>query len=149
GFAYAQVASSTGREEFHRKVIETLRPLIGTGAADAEFWRTLGETYLARGEIEQAEQAFRQEAAADPGSTGAQYSLGHLFQLRGRLAEAVQAYQRAVHADPDNAEALGNLAAAYSAMGEAEKARKALEQALRLEPGNLKWRQAVRSVVRD
>jgi len=142
GFAYAQVASSTGRDEFHRKVLETLQPLVGTSMADAAFWRTLGESYLTRGEIAHAEEAFRHEAELDPGSAGAHYSLGYLFQRRGKLLEAIQAYQRAVAADPSHAEALGNLAAAYSAIGEQEKARKAREAALKLEPGNLKWRAA-------
>src|SRR5262249_14376880 len=73
GFDYAQAASSTGREEFHRRVIETLQPLVGTTMADAAFWRMLGETYMARGEMEQAEEAFRQEAALDPRSADAQY----------------------------------------------------------------------------
>ena len=89
GFAYAELASSTGREEFHRKVVETLQPLVGTSVADAAFWQILGESHLARGEVAQAEEAFRQAVALDPGSASAHYGLGYLFQLRGKLPEGV------------------------------------------------------------
>jgi hypothetical protein len=41
GLAYAEVASSTGRQEFFPKVVELLRPLIGTNVTDGEFWQTL------------------------------------------------------------------------------------------------------------
>ncbi len=142
GFAYAELASSTGRREHHRKAVETLQPLVGTSAAEAVFWQTLGEAQLASGETAQAEEAFRQAVALDPGSASANYSLGYLFQLRGNAPEAIQAYRRALKADPYKAEALGNLAAAYSKMGERDAAAKALDEALRLEPGNLRWRAA-------
>jgi hypothetical protein len=135
GFAYAQLAGS------QPKVVEMLQPLVGTTVADAAFWQTLGEAHLASGDTAQAEEAFRQAVALDPGSASANYSLGYLFQLGGKLPEAIQAYRRALEADPYKAEALGNLAAAYSKMGEQDKAVKALDEALKLEPGNLKWRE--------
>jgi tetratricopeptide (TPR) repeat protein len=92
----------------HRKVLETLRPLVGATVADAAFWQTLGEAHLASGEAEQAEDAFRQAVALDPRSASANYSLGYVFQLRGKLHEAIQAYRRALEADPYKGEALGN-----------------------------------------
>ncbi len=149
GFAYAEVASSTGREEFHRKVVGTLRPLVGTSIADAAFWQTLGEAHLASGEVAQAEEAFRKVAGLDADSASAHYGLGYLFQRRGDLPEAIEAYRRALDADPYKAEALGNLAAAYSSIGQREEAMKALEAALKLEPGNLKWRAAAESMARS
>jgi hypothetical protein len=47
GFAYAEVAGSTGKQEFFGRVVELLRPLIGTKVTDAAFWQTLGEAHLA------------------------------------------------------------------------------------------------------
>lgn len=140
GFAYAELASSTGRGEHHRKVVETLQPLVGTAVADAAFWQTLGEAHLASGDSTQAEGAFRQAIALDPDSASANYSLGYLFQLGGKAPEAIQAYRRALEADPYKSEALGNLAAAYLQMGEHGEAAKTLARALKLEPGNLRWR---------
>lgn len=145
GFAYAELASSTGREEFHRKVVETLQPLVGTSVAGAAFWLTLGEAHLARGEIDQSQEAFQKAAELDAGSAGAHYGLGYVFQLQGKLPEAIQAYRQALEADPYKAEALGNLAAAYSKMGERDQAVKAWEAAIHLEPGNLRWRAAAES----
>lgn len=149
GFAYAELASSTGREEFHRKVVETLQPLVGTSAADAAFWLNLGEAHLARGEVAQSEAAFQKAVELDSGSAGAHYGLGYTFQLRGKLPEAIQAYRQALAADPDKAEALGNMAAAYSKRGEHEQAVKAREAAIHLEPGNLRWRAAAESAARS
>jgi hypothetical protein len=139
-FAYAQVASSLGRQEFFPRVIELLRPLIGTSITDAAFWLTLGEAYLAVGNIAEAEMAFRKAANLDPSSFSAHYSLGYLLQRRNELPEAIEAYRRAVDADSYRAEAFGNLAAAYFKKGEHEKALAALKSALGLEPGNLTWR---------
>jgi len=148
GFAYADLASSTGREEYHRKAVQTLLPLVGTAITDSAFWQNLGEGHLASGEVEQAEDAFRHAVASDPGSASAHYSLAYLYQLRGRLSESIHEYRRALEADPYKAEAFGNLAAAYAKIGEAKEALKALDEALNLEPGNLQWR-AMRSRVQS
>jgi tetratricopeptide (TPR) repeat protein len=148
GFAYVEVASSTGRQEFFARAIELLRPLIGTSITDAAFWLTLGEAHMGVGDIAQAEKAFRKTAELDSRSSSAQYSLGYLLQLRNHLPEAIEAYGRAVEADPYKAEAFGNLAAAYFRTGEQEKALAALKSALVLEPGNLTWRAAQRTVER-
>jgi hypothetical protein len=142
-FAYAELAGSSGNPEFQRRVIELLRPLIGTGIADAAFWQTLGEAYLITGEVTESEQAYRRAVELGPGSAGAHYSLGYLLQLRRQLPEAIEAYRRAVKADPFKAEAFGNLASAYFTMGEMKNAVAALKEALALEPGNLKWRDAI------
>ena len=58
GFAYAALASSTGRKEFHRKVVDILRPLEGTKVADAAFWQTLAEAHLSLDENARAEDAL-------------------------------------------------------------------------------------------
>ncbi len=149
GFAYAELASSTGREEFHRKVVETLQPLVGTSVANAAFWQTLGEAHLAAGEIAPSEAAFQKAAELDSGSAGAHYGLGYVLQLQGKLPEAIQAYRRALETDRDKAEALGNLAAAYSKLGNRDQAVKAWEAAIHLEPGNLRWRAAAESAARS
>ena len=142
GFAYAEVAGATGRQEYHRRVVEMLKPLVGTNVTDALFWQTLGEAQLALREVTGAEESFRKAVELSPHSAAAQYSLGYIFQLRDRLPEAVHAYQQAVNADPFKAEAFGNLAAAYFKMSERDKAQAALNKALTLEPGNLRWRDA-------
>jgi tetratricopeptide (TPR) repeat protein len=145
GFAYAEVASSTGRQEFFPKVVDVLRPLIGTSINDAAFWLTLGEAHLALREIGEAEKAFRAAAKLDPSSSSAHYGLGYLFQLRNQLPEAIEAYHRALEADPLKAEAFANLAAAYFKMGDRKQALAALKSALALEPGNLAWRATLRA----
>ncbi|HUS05602.1 MAG TPA: tetratricopeptide repeat protein [Bryobacteraceae bacterium] len=140
GFAYAEIASSTGENIFFRKAVELLQPLRGTSIADAMFWQTVGEAELALGEAIQAQEAFQTAAGLDPGAASAHYGSGYLFQLQGRRAEAIQAYERALRADPYKAEAWSNLAAAYLEAGMKAKALEALETALKLEPGNLGWR---------
>ena len=144
GFAYADLASSTGREEYHRRAVQTLQPLAGTAVTDTVFWQNLGEGRLASGEVGEAEDAFRQAVESDPRSATAHYSLGYLYQLRGKLPESIHEYTRALEIDPYKAEAFANLAAAYSKIGDVNAALKALDDALSLEPGNLRWR-AMRS----
>jgi tetratricopeptide (TPR) repeat protein len=144
GFAYAELASSTGRQEFHQRVVEILRPLAGTNISDASFWLTLGEAHLASGQVADAEEAFRKAVTLNAGLASAHYALGYLLQLRNQLPDAIQAYRRAVAIDPYKAEAFGNLAAAYFKTGERDKALAALKTALALEPGNLKWLESER-----
>ncbi|MCW5983504.1 MAG: tetratricopeptide repeat protein [Bryobacteraceae bacterium] len=140
GFAYAQLAGSTGRAEFNRRAAALLRPLAGTHAEDAPFWEIIGAAHLELDEPEPAAEAFRKALEKDPRSAAAHYSLGFLLQRAGRAVEAVAAYRAALESDPDKAEALGNLAAAYFALGRRTEALAALDAALTLEPGNLKWR---------
>jgi hypothetical protein len=140
GFAYAQAAGATGRVEFQRRAADLLQPLIGTAAADASFWHTLGEAHLALKELSAAERAFRKAAKLDPRSAEAQYSLGYVLQLGGHVADSAGAYRRAVALDAGKAEAWANLAAAYAAMGKPSEAARAIDAAVKLEPGNLKWR---------
>jgi tetratricopeptide (TPR) repeat protein len=145
GFAYAEVASSTGRQEFFAKAVEVLRPLIGTNINDAAFWLILGEAQLTLGEIGEAEKAFGAAAKLDPSSSSAHYSLGYVLQLRNQLPDAIEAYRRAVDTDPFKAEAFANVAAAYFKMGDRKQALAALRSALALEPGNLAWRATLRA----
>ena len=127
GFAYAEVAGSTGKQEFFGRVVELLRPLIGTKVTDAVFWQTLGEAHLAVGEIARSREAFRNAVDLDSGSSSAHYSLGYLLQRRNDLPAAIEAYRRAVAADPYKAEAFGNLAAAYFKMGEHGEGARSIE----------------------
>jgi hypothetical protein len=140
GFAYAQLASSTGRMEFNARAAGLLRPLAGTEAEDAEFWEILGAAHLELGELEKSEEAFRKALEKDSRSAVAHYSLGYLLQRRGNPGEAADAYRSALELDPEKAEALSNLAAAYFELGKDREAMIALDTALRLEPGNLQWR---------
>ncbi len=142
GFAYADLAGSTGRTEFYRLVVRTLQPLAETPLADSEFHENLGTAYLNLDEPARAEREFRLAAKLNPESSTALYSLGFLCQLQGRPAEAIEAYERAVAADPQKSEAWGNLAAAYQSVGETAKAKDRLRRALQLDPGHLRWRKA-------
>jgi tetratricopeptide (TPR) repeat protein len=142
GFAYADLASSTGRQEFYRLVVNILQPLAETSIANAEFRENLGTAYLNLGDLARAEQEFRFAVEKSPGSATAFYSLGFLCQLQGRPTEAIEAYKHAVAIDPQKHEAWGNLAAAYQSVGETGKAKDHLRRALELDPGHLRWRKA-------
>jgi tetratricopeptide (TPR) repeat protein len=146
GFAYADLASSTGRQEFYQLVVNTLQPLAETSVADAEFRENLGTAYLNLGDLARAEQEFRLAVKQNPESATALYSLGFLCQLQGRPAEAIEAYERAMMIDPQKPEVWGNLAAAYQSVGEANKAKDHLRRALELDPGHLRWRRALLSL---
>jgi hypothetical protein len=142
GFAYLDVAGSTGRPEFVNAALEVLQPLSEALATDAEFWENMAEALLRLGENAKAEAAFQRTLALRPTSPAALYGLGFLRQASGRLPEAVELYRRAVRADPAMADAWRNLAAALVSLNQSAAAKEALDAALRLEPGNLALRRA-------
>lgn len=73
----------------------------------------LGFIQAARGNLPEAEAAFRQAIATDPKSVTAQVSLGQFLWSTGKAADAEGAFRAAVGLDPANAMANRVLAAFY------------------------------------
>ncbi len=70
----------------------------------------LGRLLHERGNLAQAEQAYREAVKVGGNDPLLLYNLGVLFDDLGRDAEAMQAYDAALRADPDLADCHYNLA---------------------------------------
>jgi predicted O-linked N-acetylglucosamine transferase (SPINDLY family) len=89
------------------------------------------------GQIQQAEQFFRQVLGHDPKLAGAIEDLAELLYQTGRLADAEQLLRRAVTDAPDNASHCNNLGNVLAGMKRLDEAAAAYRQAIRLDPHNI------------
>ncbi len=90
--------------------------------------------YYQAGLFAQAEQAYRQAVAADPGNADAWCFVGLACRAQGKNAPAAEAYREALRLRPDFLEALNNLGNALVALGKPEEAVPFYERALALRP---------------
>ncbi len=86
------------------------------------------------GDLDRAEQAYRQVLNQDPTAAHAWYMLGAIGQVRGRIEESVANYREALRLSPDFPEACNNLGVALHALRRGEEAIDVLRRALALRP---------------
>ncbi|MGQ9510735.1 MAG: tetratricopeptide repeat protein [Thermaceae bacterium] len=96
----------------------------------AEAWNLLGLKRL--GDKAEAEVAFKEALARDPGHVRALVNLGNLHLERDEVEEAIRFYQEALRVDPDLPQAHHNLAAAYRRKGDLDRAVQHLKKSQRL-----------------
>src|SRR5579872_1120547 len=86
------------------------------------------------GRIAQAERAYREALALDPGHPEALGLLGMLAGQGGEPQVAVQLLQRALHRDPRNANLHYNLGETWRHLGDNEKALACFQRAAHFNP---------------
>ncbi|MBI3840084.1 MAG: tetratricopeptide repeat protein [Planctomycetia bacterium] len=86
------------------------------------------------GQLPQAEAAYRQILAQNPGHADACHLLGALCLQSGRAAEAVELITRAIAINPGNADYYNHLGAAYGALAEHDQAVSILRRAVQIAP---------------
>ncbi len=87
-----------------------------------------------RGQLAQAEEAYRQVLSSDPQCSGALEGLGVLVFQQGRAAEAVQLFGRAAALNAKSARLQANLGEALRVVKQFEKAAEHLKAAVALDP---------------
>ncbi len=95
---------------------------------------TVGVAHYDRGELAEAEAAFRQALAREPGNPRALNDLGNVAVRRGRRAEAEALYRRAVAAAPGEVYHRRNLARLLLEAGRNAEGENALREILALDP---------------
>jgi tetratricopeptide (TPR) repeat protein len=88
------------------------------------------------GELDAAEQAYRQFLLDSPDDSDAMHLLGVLQQQRGDSASAEQSIRRAIELEPEQAQFHLSLGGVQMHLGNAEAARTSFETALRLDPNS-------------
>ncbi len=86
------------------------------------------------GQLPQAEAAYRQILAQDPGHADACHLLGALCLQSGRAAEATELITRAIAINPGNPDYYNHLGAAYGAMAQHDQAVAILRRAVQIAP---------------
>ena len=90
----------------------------------------------ASGDLEAAEELYREVLAESPDDKYAHYNLGVIAQERDEVDEAVAEYDAALETDPDFVPALFNLAIVRTAQGEDREATQLYKRLLEIEPDN-------------
>ena len=86
------------------------------------------------GDVQAAEEHYREAVRRQPDSAEHLYNLGHFLDGRKSYDEAYRVLSQAVARDPQRADAYGDLAEAAAGRGMLGKARLFLGVALRLDP---------------
>ncbi|KAA3609153.1 MAG: tetratricopeptide repeat protein [Planctomycetota bacterium] len=94
----------------------------------------VGFALLGSGQLQEAEQAFRNAIKAAPERPWPWVSLGAVLNNLGRHQEAIQAYQQAIKINPNIAESYSNMGTAFLDWGKPEEALFGYRKALEIEP---------------
>ncbi|OGG04931.1 hypothetical protein A2Z33_06570 [Candidatus Gottesmanbacteria bacterium RBG_16_52_11] len=100
-----------------------------TAANDARVHNNLGNVYLDKGNLDDAEKEFLTAVRLKPGHAGAYYNLGLVYQKRSQPGKATEYFRKSIEADPDLPQPHKTLASMYFETGDYGKA---LEQVLTL-----------------
>lgn len=113
-----------------RKFDDALRFLKAAAAADpakaVEPDLVAAKIYIARGQLEEAQDTFKQALTRDPRSIPAQLGLAQLYAARGEVRTATELARGAVANAPNNIEARLTLVRTLIASGNAGEAEKEL-----------------------
>jgi tetratricopeptide (TPR) repeat protein len=95
-----------------------------------------GGLRLARGDLDGAEELYREAILIDPDNSTAHANLGYLLALRGRHEEAIGEAERAIALDPARSAPWAHMGMSQVALGSIGDGLSSLSRAVRLDPEN-------------
>ncbi len=131
GLIYEGQGTYETAETFYRQAIERHQP---DDVGRAVTWHHLGNTCVARGDLDEAAQAYQQAGTIDAVYALPWNSLGDVYAVLGRHDEAISAYQRAAKLDETFVFPWNGLGNVYAKLGRYPEAIDAYEQALTIDP---------------
>ncbi|PKN33629.1 MAG: hypothetical protein CVU61_12340 [Deltaproteobacteria bacterium HGW-Deltaproteobacteria-19] len=131
-----------GEGEYNRALGE-LKAAMTLQPENPRVYQHLGELYVCRGMLEDAEKAFRKAIHCEPRFTRAYDSLAEVFARKGDRERMIAAMRKATAISPKNANRQLNLGKALLENDAVEDARKAFEQAAREAPADLPIRREI------
>jgi Flp pilus assembly protein TadD len=96
--------------------------------------RGLADAYLATGDLQLAEETYKEAIALRPHYWAGYNWLGIFYLRQGRYEEAIQSFEEVVRLAPDSYRGYSNLGAAYYFADRRVEARRAFERALEINP---------------
>lgn len=133
----AEVFYRQGKYELVQAVTSSALTVDGAVRSPEETSRVYnlkGFALIARGDLNQATQAFRKAVEADDKNAAAWNNLGTRYLDSGDIKTARSCFEYALELQPNFARAHLNLGAALRAAGELKPSEAALQAALRLQP---------------
>lgn len=123
--AYAEAHFNLGNllasQKHHREAIQAFDRVIELNPANAKAWHNRGAAQEQLGELEAAEESYRQALAADPKYRDVLSNLGLVMTVRGRT-EGIAILEELLEKSPDSAEEHWNLGIALLRLGQYSRA---------------------------
>ena len=104
------------------KAEKILQDIISTDSKCDAAWYYLGMNYIAKSDVEMAEECFQAAAAIDPSNFWYRYRLASLYALTSREELTIDMYEKLLDDFPKKSELYFDLVELYSSQGEFEKA---------------------------
>lgn len=101
-----------------------------SGESSVSQLQTIGEKYLAAGDIPNALKYLSQAEAKHPDDPVILFDLGLAYHKRGMTTEAIARFKKALQVKPNYPEALNALGVVYAETGQTELARASFEKVL-------------------
>lgn len=102
-------------------------------------YRGLGDTYLAKGQLEEAKETYQFLLQLHPHDDIVMVKLGEISEIQGKLEEAIGYYQQAALENDSLSTRFYHLAELLLRVGQPVTAKEAIVQAVELEPKNPKY----------
>jgi tetratricopeptide (TPR) repeat protein len=138
-----QLAQALIGEGDYNRALGEIKTAMAMQPDNPRVFQTLGEMYVCRGMLEDAEKAFRKAILCEPRFTRAYDSLADVFARRGDRDQEIAAMRKATAISPKNANRQLNLGKALLENDDVEEARKAFAQAVRVAPADLPVRREI------
>lgn len=119
---------------YYKKIVDLDKDI--PSPVRAEAWWRLGIAYQQEGDLETAEDSYREAQSLQPNHPFTNFQLGQLLFQKNEYEEALKFLNNAAEQDPDNAIYLGTLAAVYDELDEFDKSETLYEKALEIDPDN-------------
>lgn len=117
-------------------VVLAAGPGVAMAGADSGQRVAAGFALWQAGDLDGAENAFREAVSADPTAAEPRMKLAGLLISRQRYREGIEQFQEVVGHSPGNANAFVGMAIGYLHLGQTPLAAAALEEALRADPAS-------------
>jgi cyclophilin family peptidyl-prolyl cis-trans isomerase len=111
-----------------------LSPEAGATAGSVEELLALGSQQITGGDLEAAEETFKQVVELDAGNAPAHSTLAYIYFQQGRIDEAIAETEVVIELVPDDYASYANLAVFYQLKEEIDEAVSAAEKAVELAP---------------
>lgn len=127
-----------GRGNFD-KAEELFIAAIKMDAKFAPAYRGLGDAYLAKGALNEAEETYQFLMLLSPNDDGAMVKISELLEKKGKIEEAINYLQQAVIVNDSLSSRFFHLAELLLRVNQPSVAKEAIVQAVDLEPKNPKY----------
>ncbi|HEY3825960.1 MAG TPA: tetratricopeptide repeat protein [Bryobacteraceae bacterium] len=89
---------------------QALMAKVSNQRQQSDLWTRIGESYLRKGDVEQAINSLEKARSGQPNNTVLTTNLGQLYDMDNKVDLARKYYEMSIKIDPNNALALNNLA---------------------------------------